>query len=111
MPMLANHPHSFLPEAWPFAVPDNSASFTTDRLWSQQLPILQVFHCQDGDWQFFNGDIADDDECLMVCLGCVYERDASIAELASLAPGWSASRNAMGERWHCEPFEEEEDDE
>ena len=110
MPIITAHPHGFLPDAWPFAEPENSASYTTARLWSQQLPILQVFHCQDGDWQFFHGDIDDEDECRVVCLGCMYQRDPSIAELASLAPGWSASRSAVGEKWHCEPFEEEDDE-
>ena len=106
MHTVEEHPHSFLPEAWPFSGPANTASFTTSRLWSQRLPVLRAFHCPDGDWQFFNGDIADDDEGLMVCLGCMYERDPSIAILGTLPPGWVATRECIGREWRCEPYEE-----
>ncbi len=108
MRTVDEHPHSFPPQAWPFADPPHCAGFTTARLWSQKLPILRAFHGADGDWQFFHGDIADDDECLVVCLGCLFERDSTIAVLGTLPRGWSASRESVGGVWHCEPDGEEE---
>ncbi len=108
MSAVADHHHSFLPETWPFADPQNSAGFTTARLWEHKLPILRAFHCPNGDWQFFNGDIADDDECLMVCLGCIYERDSSISILGTLPRGWFASRETIDSAWQCEPYDENE---
>jgi hypothetical protein len=106
MRTIEGHSHLFPSEAWPFKEPSNSASFTTARLWSERLPILRAFHSPDGDWQFFNGDIAEDDECLMVCMGCMYERDATVATLGTLPPGWSATREFVGGAWQREPYEE-----
>lgn len=100
------HSHSFLPGAWPFKDPATAAGFTTDRLLKESLPILRVFHSPDGDWQFFNGDIADDDECKLVCLGCMFTRDNTIGILSSLPCGWFASRESIDSSWECEPYEE-----
>lgn len=100
------HQHSFLPETWPFDSAQDCAAFTTKRFWRSHLPVLRAFHCPNGDWQFFDGDIADDDECLMVCLGCFYERDKSIGILGELPRGWSASREKAESPWECEPYEE-----
>jgi len=107
MSEVSNHRHSFLPASWPFESSESAAAFTTVRLWNLKLPVLRAFHCSNGDWQFLNGDIADDDECLMVCLGCMFERDVSIGILGDLPPGWSASRISVGAAWESEPFDEE----
>lgn len=98
-----DHTHSFAASEWPFESSQASAGFTTERLWKNNLPILRAFHCGDGDWQFFSGDIADDDECLMVCLGCIFERDKSIGILGTLPRGWSAERTAQDAAWSCKP--------
>ena len=106
MSAITEHSHAFLPSSWPFDSSESTATFTTMRLWQQELPILRVFRCANGDWQFFNGDVADDDEGLMVCFGCVFERDASIGILGTLPRGWSATRAIVGGSWESEPFDE-----
>lgn len=108
MSTVAAHTHSFLSETWPFESAQDSAGFTTERLWQNNQPILRAFHCPNGDWQFFHGDIADDDECLMICLGCLYERDDTIGTLGTLPRGWCASRENAAGAWQCEPYDENE---
>nr|WP_233410612.1 DUF4262 domain-containing protein [Rugamonas sp. CCM 8940] len=42
----------------------------------------------------------------MLCLGCVYERDATLAQIGDLPRGWSAYRICIGadwERWEKSP--------
>ena len=48
-----------------------------------------------------------------MCLGCVYERDATLSDIADLPRGWSAYRAAIGEDWKCweKSLEADEDDE
>ena len=101
MPMLTNHPHRFLPEAWPFAVPDNSASFTTVRLWSQQLPILQVFHCQDGDWQFL-GDEENltEDDAVVISIEELLSIDKSVKEVLNMPIEKQAMRINKESSWY-----------
>lgn len=106
MSTITDHHHSFLQSTWPFKDPQNSSGFTTVRLWADKLPILRAFHCPNGDWQFFDGDIKEGDECLMVCLGCIYESDRSIGILGTLPRGWFATREAIGSSWQCEPYDE-----
>jgi hypothetical protein len=82
MNTVSNHAHGFAPAEWPFAVPSNSVAFTNTRVLHENHPILLVSHDFDGDWQFLCG--ADDPgECLLICLGCAYQRGVTVGAVAA----------------------------
>jgi hypothetical protein len=108
MKTVADHPHSFLLAAWPFREPSNALSFTSLQILEQALPILSVFHDRDGYWQFLHGGDFSDDDLKIVYMGCMYERDPSIAVLADLPRGWSACRSTGGSAWNCQAYEDSE---
>jgi hypothetical protein len=86
--------------AWPFADPENVATFTTRQVVRGGEPILAVFHdAEDGTWQFHTGAAPRMADLMIVSLHEVVDLDPSIAELADLPPGWEASRRTPGEPW------------
>lgn len=109
MDTVEAHPHRFSSAEWPFADPTNAAAFTTNRVLRGRLPILRVSHDFDGDWQFLCGTTTASEDGLVVCLGCVFERDASIGELADLPIGWGAWRDGPGLPWERSANEPEHD--
>ena len=110
-PDMAEHTHYF--ESWPF--PDNAdtLSYCTGKVAHEHFPVLRVTHDHDGDWQFLDATTDDPGEPVLVCLGCVYERDATLSDIADLPRGWCAYRSAIGADWACweKPLEADEDDE
>ena len=105
MDTVADHTHSFLPGSWPFAEPTNALVYTSSRVLRDGHPILVVFHDHDGDWQFLHGEVGEDDDCKIICLGCAFERDSSVGILNDLPFGWKASRQSVSSTWQCEPYE------
>jgi hypothetical protein len=99
--MTAIHAHKFAAADWPFAEEQNVAAMTTVHVLDGSLPILVVAHdAEDGMWQILCGTTNDPEDGCVVCLGCVFDRDPSIGELADLALGWYAWREAPGQPWH-----------
>ena len=109
--MSNSHKHSFDEARWPFDEPVNTATFTTRHVMDGSLPVLEVFHDHDGEWQFLCGTTTEQADVKLVCMGCVLERDASLFELSDLPLGWSADRTAPGKPWIRDVFPENEDDE
>lgn len=105
------HKHSFDEARWPFDEPVNTASIATRHVMDGSLPVLEVFHERDGEWQFLCGTTTEQADVKLVCLGCMLERDASLFELSDLPLGWSAHRTAPGKPWIRDVFLENEDDE
>ena len=108
---MSGHSHMF--SSWPFADSINTAAFCTDKVAHLQFPVLQVAHDHNGDWQFLDATADTPGECVLLCMGCVYERDASLAGISDLPRGWSAYRTHVGaewERWE-EPCETDGDEE
>lgn len=99
MDLVEAHPHAFAPSDWPFAEAVNTAAFTTKPVMHGGDPVLLVSHDEDGDWQFVCGTTNDSADGLIVCLGCAYQRDTSIGEVADLPVGWQAWRSYVGGRW------------
>jgi hypothetical protein len=87
---MSEHRHSFVDSEWPFSDPINTAAFTTVRVVRDGYPVLLVSHDEEGDWQMLCGTTNDTADALVVCLGCAYQRDRSIGELADLPPGCGA---------------------
>jgi hypothetical protein len=97
------HQHSLEPSTWPFAEPTNAAAFATTRVVYDDLPVLVVSHDEDGEWQFLCGTTTESSDCVIVCLGCAYERDLMLAGVADLPPGWQAQRSHIGALWERYP--------
>jgi hypothetical protein len=94
---------------WPFEDPVNVTAITTIKVLEEDHPILLVTHDEeDGMWQVLCGTTNDPEDGRIVCLGCLYDRDPTIGELADLPLGWRAWREAIGAPWHCEVREAEE---
>ena len=107
---MSNHKHDFSSSEWPFACPVNTPVFSSQRVVKEGHAILAVFHEDDGDWQFLHGEIDDDDEIAVICMGCAYEKDRSLEEIADLPLGWAATRASVGSPWQREPFEADEEE-
>ncbi len=108
---MSNHTHDF--PAWPFDCGVTTVTFCTAKVARAGYPVLHVSHDHDGDWQMLDDTTEFPGECVLRCLGCVFEQDASLAEVADLPLGWSAARDAVGEPWERweNPLEEDDDDE
>jgi hypothetical protein len=61
-------------------------------------PILYVCRAE-GDWQFLCGGFDHDDQCHLVGVGHLIERDPTLHELADLEPDWQAEREEAGATW------------
>jgi hypothetical protein len=94
---MSNHTHEF--SRWPFGDPVNTISYCTAKVVRDGFPVLQVSHDRDGDWQFLDATTERPEDCVIVCLGCVFERDATLEQIADLPSGWSAWRSAIGGTW------------
>jgi hypothetical protein len=103
-----SHPHNF--ESWPFPDAINTASFTTRQVLGGLNPIVEVYHDHDGDWQFLCGTTTDVADLKLVCMGCMLERDPSLAALADLPCGWSATRDDPHSEWTRDTYEDSDDE-
>jgi|RhiMethySRZTD1v2_1073278.scaffolds.fasta_scaffold3796832_1 hypothetical protein len=110
MATVEPHEHDFRKSEWPFADPVNAVAISTVQVFRQGLPIRRVSHDQDGDWQVLCGTTVDVKDAIVVCLGCAYQRDMTIGELADLPLGWTAWRDHVGGPWEREEKPPDEDD-
>ena len=63
-------------------------------------PVLVVTHYEeDHSWAFLDGLTPDPANALVVAMSTVLSLHPDLDEIASLPPGWSATRNAIGELW------------
>jgi len=110
MDTVEEHPHAFSQSDWPFSEPTNTMAFTTRPVLNDGHPVLLVSHDQDGDWQFMCTTTNDSADGLIVCLGCAYQRDSTLAEVADLPVGWQAWRDYVGGPWDKVPREPDPDE-
>ena len=78
-------------DVWNGAV-EGTREYSAQRVISEpedwgRLPILEVYHDHDGDWQFLCGTTNDTADGRLICMGCVYERFPDMGTFADLAPG------------------------
>jgi hypothetical protein len=104
MATVSCHQHNFLPGSWPFEESENTLAYTSLLVLSGS-PILLVFHDHDGEWQFLHGEVTEEDECKIICIGCAFSQDSSIGILADLEPGWMAYRDTVHLPWQSEPYD------
>ena len=103
------HPHVDVDHIWLFNAPVNTAVFVSSPVLDGGLPFLLVCHDHDGEWQFLHGDVGEGDKCIVACLGCMVQRDKSVALLGDLPVGWCARRPAVGAPWQRVPYEPRND--
>lgn len=96
---MNSHPHNFSEAEWPFDDPTNVRAITTRPVIEDGHPILLVTHDEDGDWQVLCGTTNRTEDGRVVCLGCMFERDRTIGELADLPQGWRAWRDSAASPW------------
>lgn len=89
---------------WPFNDPPNVTTITTVNVLERNHPILLVTHDEDdGTWQVLCGKTNDSKDGRVVGLGCLFERDPSIGQLADLLPDWRAWRDSIDSPWQRGP--------
>ena len=101
--MSQTHSHSFGPDEWPFDDPENVTAITTVHVLERRLPILLVTHDEDdGTWQVLCGTTNEPADGRIVCLGCMYQLDPTIRDVADLPRGWRAWRDTISSPWQRE---------
>ena len=90
--------------SWSFHEGKNRACFTTRQVLGGS-PILLVGHDEGGDWQFLCGTSIEPGDVALVSLGSMLARDGSLARVADLPEGWTASRAGTDGPWLREPSE------
>lgn len=103
-----SHSHNFV--SWPFQEAVNTAVFTTRQILEGRQPVVEVYHDHDGDWQFLCGTTLERVDIRLVCMGCLFERDPTLAALADLPTGWCATRANLQGEWRREAFEDEDEE-
>jgi hypothetical protein len=85
-------------KSWPFHEGRNRAVFATKPVLDGH-PILLVTHDTDGDWQFLCGRTNRTRDGRVVSLGCVFDKDPTVGEVADLPEGWRTSRPDKDAAW------------
>jgi len=85
---------------WPFNDPPNKLVFTLKYILEEGKPILNVYHENDGDWQFQTNIKPKKDDGVIVTLEKIIEFDESVKEIADLKCGWHAWRKSVNEPWN-----------
>ncbi len=96
---MSSHAHTFDASRWPFSGPINTSAISTKQVMRDSLPILLVTHDDDGDWQVLCGTTDEPADAMVICLGCLFDRDPTIGELADLPHGWRAWRASPSSPW------------
>jgi len=103
MKTVQAHSHGFPEATWPFLAPQNALAISTLPVVRDGYPVLLVSHDSDGIWQVLCNTTTKEEDCIVVCLGCCFEKDHSIGELSDLPPGWMAEREGPGAQWLRRP--------
>jgi len=84
----------------------NTAVFTTKYVINKSH-IVNVFHFQDGSWQFSGKEATlQDSDYRIVSLGEILSIDKSLEELADMPTGFWAKRNSEKDKWEITPLTE-----
>ena len=95
--------------AWPFEdgrFPSHLGAVVMRTVLIGERPALLVTHFPEGDWGVADGvgDPNEPEACVISHIRHVVDGDASLEELASMAPGMVAERSAAGEPWVVSAF-------
>ncbi|MES2260085.1 MAG: hypothetical protein V4724_16305 [Pseudomonadota bacterium] len=85
---------------WPFDQAPNVAALTTRQVIEDGLPVLRVVHYSNDDsWAFTCGTTSDSSDIRVVAMEEAVQIDRTLLCIASLPPGWGASRTDVGGEW------------
>jgi len=91
-------------EDWPFDQASNVAAVSDDAVVHGRAPILLVVHYSDDDsWAFLSGRTLTVADRLVIGMGEALRLDATLRLVASLPPGWIATRTEVGSEWVRRP--------
>lgn len=97
---------------WPWNQEPNCAVITERAIIENGKPILFVSHDLDDDgWQFLAGGEPTVENAKLVSLRSIAERDPSVVQLASMAPGHVAARETANSPWVIKKNPRTEEDE
>ena len=93
------------PADWPFIDDSPNVAVITTRgiMDGTDWIALASLDEEDGGWQFIGAEGAQEDQAMVVSLRRVFERDASIGQLADLPLGWRARRGGPDQSWQRAP--------
>jgi Domain of unknown function (DUF4262) len=95
----ANDPESSL-HNWKLPLPPHTGVYTTKRIVNGDEPVTHVFHDSDDNaWQFHGTSDQNGQDCVLVCLHHLVDKDRSIETVFDLLPGWSARRDGPSKPW------------
>ena len=84
---------------WMFDQSLNAACITCPSVLAG-APILVVTHYDDDhSWAFLDGQAPDPERAHVVAMSTIVGLHPDVAEIASLPPGWSATRGAIDHPW------------
>lgn len=79
--------------------PKNMKSYICSHVFENTRPILLIVHNEE-DWMFMCGDADHDpDDCHVVGIGHLIDRDPTINQCADLPNGFEVERLAIGTPW------------
>lgn len=91
--MTSQHP-------WPFDQAPNVAAISDAAVVVDKAPILLVVHySEDHSWAFLSGATFDVANGKVIGMGTALRLDPSLVEVADLPPGWTATRDRVGDPW------------
>jgi hypothetical protein len=76
---------------------------TTARVLDGMSIRLVVHYSDDDSWAFLDGETFDLSRGKVIGMGEALKLDPSLAEVADLPPGWTASRTHVGGPWSRTP--------
>jgi hypothetical protein len=87
-------------DKWPFEDVPTVAVVTLKSIIRDHKPILYVYHDEGlSGWQFLDGGPINTEDARIVSLKSMLIWDPTLAQIADLPMGWSASRKSMEEAW------------
>lgn len=88
----------------------NMVVFTTKNVMKNGLPVVRVYHGNDGYWQFFDAVSTNAGENVMlVSMEQVLKTDDTLKKILNMDPSHFASRTDKNQSWTIEEYTEEEE--
>lgn len=91
-------------------IPLNTAVFTRKNVIHEMYLITNVYHHEDGTWEFFDDISTNSNENMMiVSLGQILKRDSTITEILNMPAGYHSTRKSITDNWTVKKSEEEKE--
>ena len=88
---------------WPFDQAPNVAAITSDRVLNGAAVCLVIHYSDDASWAFLDDRTFEVDRGKLIGMGEVLATDPSLADVADLPLGWTATRAHVGAPWRRAP--------